>query len=169
MWWFWPKFLSESNTVLQFLPLGCIYLHLTDMTWCCLTHHFDQHSIFCYFPWIVRSNFRWPSHGIVAVSSDSSFGCKLPLISIENSLTQAIFWIASLHLVLPGLFCHLSCPFHYSLPLFVLVSLSLVKAKGHITIVHMEELWGCHCHYPKFQFHNHQTSKYGPAYNLHKI
>jgi hypothetical protein len=61
--------------------------------------------------------------------------------------------------VLPGLFCNLSCPFHYSLPLFVLVSHSLVKAKGQITIVHTEELWGCHCHYPKFQFHSHQTSE----------
>jgi hypothetical protein len=59
--------------------------------------------------------------------------------------------------------------FHYCLPLIVLVSLSLVKTKGQITIVYIEELWGCHCHYSKYQFHNHQTSEYVPAYNSHKI
>jgi hypothetical protein len=105
----------------------------------------------------------------MAVSSDSSFSCKLTWISVENSLTQAISWIASLHLVFRGLFCNLSCPFHYFLPHFVLVSLSLLKTKGQITIVYMEELWGYHCHYPKFQFDSHQTSEYGRAYNLHKI
>ena len=42
----------------KLVPLGCIYLHVTDITWCCLTHYSYQHSIFCYFPWIVHPKFQ---------------------------------------------------------------------------------------------------------------
>jgi len=34
-------------------------------------------------------------------------------------------------------------------------------------IVVMEELWGGHCHCPKFQFHNDQTSEYVSTHNSH--
>jgi hypothetical protein len=44
-----------------------------------------------------------------------------------------------------------------------------VKNKGQIEIFYMEELWGCHCHCPKYQLHNCQASKYVSAYKSHKI
>jgi len=51
----------------------------------------------------------------------------------------------------------------------LLYSLSLVRTKGQIENVYVEELWGCYCHSPKLQLHNHQTSEYVSAYNAHKI
>ena len=105
----------------------------------------------------------------MASSNDSSLGCKLTRISVENIPTQAVFWIASLHLMFPGLFYDQSYPVHYCLPRTILVSLSLVKTKGQIIIVYMENLLGSYFHCPKFQLHNHQTSEYVSAYNSQKI
>jgi hypothetical protein len=53
--------------------------------------------------------------------------------------------------------------------LLLYLPLSLVKTKGQIEIVYVDELWvchcPCHCHFPKLQFHNHKTSEYVIAYN----
>lgn len=117
--------------------------------------------IFC--GWHVP-NFRPPCHGIVASSSDIPLGSKQTWISVENFHTQTVFWIAY-----PGLICHQSCPVHHFLPLIVLISLSVVKAKGQIASVYVEELCGCDYHCTKFQFDSHQTSQYESAHNSQNI
>ena len=45
-------------------------------------------------------------------------------------------------MLFPGLFHHKIYLVHYLLPLAIFVSLSVVKTKGQIEIVYLEELWG---------------------------
>ena len=152
---------------LQLLPFGCTFsLYRYDPT---LPHTILTSIPYCViFPGLYVLNFKPPCHGIVASSSNSSLGFKWTWISVGITHTQATFWIAFLHLVLPGLLYHKNPPVHYILPLTVFISLSLVKVRNQIVIVVMEELWGGHCHCPKFQFHNDQTSEYVSTCNSHK-
>jgi len=123
----------------------------------------------CSLPRLRMHGSTVPHHGTVASSRNSSLGWELTWISADNVHTQTIFWVAFLHLVLSGLFFHQNYPGHYFLPLTVHVSLFLVKARGQIAIIYMEELWGHLCHWPKFQFHIHKKSEYISTYNSHKI
>ena len=146
MWWLWPKFLSEND--LQILPFGCVYLHLTDITRYRLIHHPDQHSIFCYFPWNVRPK-----------SEDPAMGSWLHQVTV--------LWVANWPEFLPKIFIHgpyfeePSCILCFlvcfiirdnrftTFLLLMYFPLSLVKTKGQIEIVYVDELRRCHCHCPK--------------------
>jgi hypothetical protein len=73
----------------QLVPLGCVYLHVTDITWYCLTHYSHQHSIFCYFPWTVHPKFQNPAIGLwLHQETVLALGCKLTWISIENEFCR---------------------------------------------------------------------------------
>jgi hypothetical protein len=123
VWWFWHKFLAKSDKIVSskfYLSAVCIcILQIQPNT----TRHIILTSTpYFYFPGLYVLNFRRPHHGIVASSSDSSLGCKLTWISVENVHTEAILWISFLHHVFPGLFCDSSYTVHYFLPLTVLVT-----------------------------------------------
>jgi hypothetical protein len=122
------------------------------------------HCIF-YFPGIACPKFQIPP-GDRGFINNSSLVCKLTWISVENIHTQAIFWIASLHLAFP---CCMIRATWFTTFFLLLYSLSLVRTKRQIEIVYAEELWGCYCHCPKLQLHNHQISEYVSVYNSHKI
>jgi len=157
MWWLWPKFLSENDLLI--LPFGCVYFHLTDITRYRLIYHPDQHSIFCYFPWVARPKFQktppW----------DRGF-IKWQFFELQNDLNFCLKYsytnriLKSLPASCVTWFYHQSQPVHYFPPLLYL-SLSLVKTKGRIEILYVDELWGCSCHRhcPQLQFHNQKTSE----------
>ena len=83
------------------------------------TSHTILTSFHFIFPGLHVLNFRWPPYRIMVSSSYSSLDCKLTWISVENIRIRAVFWIASLHLVFPGLFYLHSYPVHYFLALIV--------------------------------------------------
>lgn len=62
-----------KQCVLQFLLLGYIYFHISDVSLYIFTHHSHQYSIFCYFPWTICSNFQATLHRISDLCSPSSF------------------------------------------------------------------------------------------------
>ena len=101
-----PLVLMWQNCVLQLLPLGCIYHNLTDISWNCLTHHSDQHFIFCYFPWTARPKFQVTTPWDGGFFRRQFFGLQTDLTWNSADNVHTIFWIAFLHLVLSGLFCH---------------------------------------------------------------
>ena len=104
----------------------------------------------------------------MASSSDSSLGCKPTQISVENIHTLAIFWIASLHVVFPGMFYHQSEQVHCFLPLTVLATLT---SKNHGTVWNRLHggVVGTSLHCSNFQLHNHKTSEYVSTYNSQKM
>ena len=52
--------LSSCLKVTTLCSLSSVYLHVADKTRYRLTTHSHQHSIFCYFPWIVCRKFQVP-------------------------------------------------------------------------------------------------------------
>jgi hypothetical protein len=123
MWWFWHKFLAKSDKIVSskfYLSAVCILiLQIQPNT---TSHTVLTSTSYFVFPGLYVLNFRRPHHGIVASSSDSSLGCKLTWISVENVHTEAVFWISSLHRVFPGLFCDSSHTVHYFFPFTVLAT-----------------------------------------------
>jgi hypothetical protein len=165
MWWFWPKFLSKSdNTVTYKFCPSAVYIFVLPLQSDTASHAILTSTPCFIFPGLHVLNLTWPCHGIVVLSSDSSLGCKLTWFSLKNIHTQAVFWRAFLHFVFT-----IKATWFTTFFLLLYLPLSLVKSKGQIEIVYMAELWGWHCHCPKFQFHNHQTSEHVSAYISHKI
>jgi hypothetical protein len=161
MLWFWPKFLSKSDESVSsiFCPLA-VYIFILEIKPNTATHTILTSTPYFIFPRLHILHFRQACHVFVASWKDSFVGCKLNGISVENIHTQAIFWIVSMHLMFSGLFYDQSYPVHYYLPLTILFALSLAQTKGQIRVIHMEDLWGHHCHCPNFQLYIHQTPEY---------
>jgi hypothetical protein len=128
MWWFWYEFLAKSDKIVSskfYLSALCTFiLQIQPNT---TSHTVLTSTPYFVFPGSYILNYRQPHHGIVASSSDSSLGCKLTWISVENVHTEAVFWISFQHRVFPGLFCDLSHTVHYFLPFTVLSTCSSIN------------------------------------------
>jgi hypothetical protein len=162
MWWFWLNFLYTTDKTVSsnFCP-SAVYIFILQIYPDTASHTIlTTTAYFVIFHGLHILNFRQPCHWIMAVSSDSALHCKRIQISVENIDTQAVYWIASLHVLFPSLFFNQSCPVYCFLPFPVLVWLSLVKTKGQITIIYAEELGDRQ----KFQFHDRLTSEHVSAY-----
>jgi len=169
MWWCWHKFLDKSDKILSskfYFSSVCIFILLRQPN--TTSHTILTSAPYFVFPGLYVLNFRRPHHGIVASSSDSSLGCKLTWISVEN-FTQRPYSEYP-----PCIVCFLVCfviwATQFTTFIFLLyLPLALVKTMGQIEITYMEELWGRECHCPKFQLHHHQTPQYVSAHNSHTI
>ena len=123
MWWFWHKFLAKSDKIVSSkFCLSAVHIFILQVQPNATSHTVLTSTPYFVFHGLYILNFRWPHRGIVASSSDSSLGCKLTWISVENVHAEAVFWISSLHRVFPGFFCDLSQPVHYFLPFTVLAT-----------------------------------------------